>query len=646
MWRFTCIFLSPIAEHLNPLSFLNWLLFVLIPNAAVREALPRLSIAWKYLEPISRYFLNPAALRTFSINHVVQRLCTGTCSCKTFSLAFCSNTAKLDLPNGYNSGPHVLTLDPNVLGCRELSDMAKKGLNYIPIPPTNLDDCTNQLLSIGRDLLKKLQYLHPKDDGWCDDDRLLALLDQWCTTQFSLRGASRTNLANALHLEPNMLSRASLAELDRIQTKLYICEADKAPHQPVFICRDFAIFTIYTRLNSADFTRLSDTNVDQLLQGLINDQTQIFSLQYTNRMTIAKKLLTMRSSFKAHKQSFRFITNGSDYVLTPTDKAVQLMSAALLRELEKWAGRQREKYLRWPGVHTQLFPIIKDYTECLFNLPPVLSSDFTADVARCFEAIPTCVDRADGLLAALRFLVDLVFDDLASQSRQGATNAFRVVFGRSDVLPAKCEISHRLVDSAATKFFSRAQYLRMSALILRGAVTSAGGVMYLQRAGIPMGLRSSPDWCNLYLLHKEITAVQRIMRYDNFELQRTKLAAFNFFFRSMDDLRVINGQPLVDMILFKGQKTDASPQWIYPDCLGIDLTSVEGPNGLESTCFLDILTCFKVSVTPRSPRNPNCHSNPYSLLIPTVTGPQLHAIMWPSGSHYMPFYMPPVRSWQ
>ena len=250
--------------------------------------------------------------------------------------------------------------------------------------------------------------------------------------------------------------------------------------------------------------------------------------------------------------------------------------------------------MQWPGVRTQLFPVIKDYTECILNLPQRCQSDFTADVARCFEAIPTGADRADGLLAALRVLVDLVFDDYRSRFRgRSSEAAFKVVFGRHDGLPTSCDITKRMVDKSATKFFSRAQFLQLSALILKGAVTAAGGILYLQRAGIPMGLRSSPDWCNLYLLHKEITAVQRIVRFDPLPLQLQKLSAFNYFFRSMDDLRVINGQPLVDMILFSGVKSDDSSTWIYPDCLGIEITSVSSPTGrVESTCFLDIITHY------------------------------------------------------
>ena len=582
-WRFCISFLSPLAELLHPISFLQWLCRRLIPSDSDRTVIPRLSIAWSYCEPISRFFLNPAALRSYSIGDIVGRLLVGACGCRSMDKKFCSASASWRAVNGQSSGPHVLSVDPSILNCPELEALAKRGLNYIPVPKIDLQAWKEQLFLTGQDLLSRLQALAPHNDNVrCNNWQLTNLLEEWIQLKLS---SSPSTLSALVDRRVDTPSSTSLAVLHSLQERLYMCEVDKAPHQLCCVCKDFAILTTHLRLSSPDFSCLDNMDEALLIQQLLTSQSILIPSRFLTRMVISSQLLSMRFSFKAHKQSFRFITNGSNYALSPTDRAVQLMSAELLRTLEVWAGKQKARLLLFPGVVTQLFPVIRDYSECILNLPaaPVVS-DFTADIARCFEAIPTEHGRSDGLLHALQSLATLIFNDL------GSNFCFRLVFSRTDGLPLSCSISKRGLDTAATLHLSQSQFLQMSSLILQGAITAAGGRLLLQRAGIPMGLRSSPDWCNLYLLHQEVTAIQRICRFDAPPDQIIKLSAFNFFFRSMDDLRVINGQPLVDLILFRGNKSDFSTDWIYPDCLGIDTTSQVREDGSSSTCFLDILT--------------------------------------------------------
>jgi hypothetical protein len=108
-----------------------------------------------------------------------------------------------------------------------------------------------------------------------------------------------------------------------------------------------------------------------------------------------------------------------------------------------------------------------------------------------------------------------------------------------------------------------------------------------------MGFRCSPDWCNLYLLDKEMAAVDRIWAHETDEaVKAAKLGAFRYFFRSMDDLRIINGNPLVHMITNPGPRSATGTDWVYPECLRVSSTVTPKQPGTSfiTTCFLDLLT--------------------------------------------------------
>ena len=605
----------------------------------LRSQLPKLSLCWSYNDQISRSFLNPKALRDFSIDEVVRRLCTGQCTCHSMDPKFKCASATLPLPNGLTSGPHVLTLDPTICGCTELITMAAKGLNYIPIPALDLSAWSEQLRLVAVDFLAKLQQAFPGEhDVFCPEGKLLRLLHAWVDMQLQER---RSGFTKIKLVKPDTLSVPATRSLSALQKSIYFCEVDKAPHQPCFICLDFAIVTLWQRLNSTDFRRMPDGEAERLLDQVMQQQARLLPGDLLQQMQPSPTLLSTRFSYKAHKRSFRFITNGSDFFLTPIDTTVQLMSAAVLGNMELWAGAEIRTHQLILGVATQPFPIIKDYTECILNLPNEISTDFTADIARCFEAIPTDPARADSLPAALEFLTKLVFGHLRRAQNAKAELRFRVVFGR-DGWPTSCTIVRAGQITARTRFYTAQQFLDMCSLLLSGAVTSAGGVAYHQHTGIPMGLRASPDWCNLYLLHKEVTALQRIIRYDPREIQLVKLAAFLYFFRSMDDLRVINGQALVDMITYTGLRSEDTANWVYPACLGIDITSTTSEDGtMLSTCFLDIITHYdsrtgmshttyaKESKLPFKPIqfvDPNSN-RPVTACYNIVIGVTLHAIL-------------------
>ena len=339
-WRFKCNFISLIAGLLHPIAFLTFLAAELL-SADIRSHLPKLTLCWSYNDQLSRSLLNPKALREFSIDAVVRRLCTGQCNCHSMDPKFKCASATFPLPNGLTSGPHVLTLDPAICGDTELITMAAKGLNYIPIPALDLSAWREQLRLVGMDVLAKLQQVFPGEQGgFCPEEGLLLLLNAWVNIRLH---EQRSEFTRIKEIKPDTLSAPAARSLSALHKSLYFCEVDKAPHQPCFICLDFAIATLWQRLNSTDFRRMPGGDAERLLEQIMQQQARFLPGDLLQQMQPSPTLLSTRFSYKAHKRSFRFITNGSNFILTPIDKLVQLMSAAILGNMELWSGAEIRK---------------------------------------------------------------------------------------------------------------------------------------------------------------------------------------------------------------------------------------------------------------------------------------------------------------
>ena len=641
IWRLHCSFTSKLAEQLHPLQLIESLQHLVVPEELV-SLQPRVSIAWSYEPQIAQIFCNAKpALQDFDIHLVSQRLQNGTCTCAHLHEQYRSPTACCTWPDGSSSAPHVCTLDPTILQHQELIYLAKKGLNHIPLPPIDPEPWLEQLIITGSSYMDRLRThfgtsLIP----------LPSSLEDYITGWFQRR-YSRLTRSQPLHLQhatqgfSELPSPPALATLQQLQTSLYISEVDKAAHQPCFTCQDFAIWTLWQRLSSTDFELLPQQDADLLSTALNTLQHQWLPATLEPDRLL---LLSTRWTFKAHKNGYRFITNGANYTLTPLDSMVQLMSAALLRELKTWAGHQNHTIFLSKGFHTQFFPIIPDYTACLLNLPQHITSDFTADVSKCFECIPIDSARSDSLQAALRSLGSRVCSSL-SRDDKGKPCGFKVVFRHSNNMPCRAEMQRITNPTPLTRCFTLEQYLAMVDLLATNAITAAGGQLFRQKAGIPMGIRSSPDLCNLYLLHKEIEAILRIAKYDPPPLAKEKLTAFRSMFRSMDDVRILNGPALVQILRHPGPRLPTTTDWVYPECLGLEVTSPDsGP--LPKTCFLDIVTWYdngrtlhttfaKESKLPFTPiQYVDSNSNrPSAACYNIAIGATLHAVMHASSIH-------------
>ena len=571
---------------------------MLIPN--LQSLIPRPSICWSYGDTIRKLFLNgKPALVDFNIDEVQHRLHTGTCTCCTLPTDERFRPPCATLPTSPRPNyRHVLTWDPAILQHSQLSSLAAKGLNYIPLPPPDWAAAKATLLTVANSFFHRLAETFPDIDFTDKISQIPLLLDQWIAQRHSDPSTS-TEIRQALSLKPDVPSPSVLSQLKQLQSRLYFSEMDKAANQPVFTCLDFAIMTLWHRLTSPAFLKMAQISVQASLSSLLHQQMQWLPSDFP---APSHNWLNTRTSFKSHKQSFRFLTNGSNFLLTPTDKLAANMSATLLNTLQQWAGEKNNEILVSLMARTQCYPIITDYSMCLLNLPTLngkvcITEDFTADISKCFESIPIDPTREDSLQTALNRLLLLIRPFL---SRKGMTNpGFRVTFKRGsfELNPATIVQlpSPHLLSSPLTKFYSFQQYLDMCNIIASNAITLAGGQYFQQAAGLPMGTSSAPSFCNLYLLDKEIAAILRITRYDPPAVAAQKLNEFRFLFRMMDDVRAINAPTLVSMISNPGPRLPNSTDWIYPECLSIEPTCSKENGVVKATNFLDIETWLSPS---------------------------------------------------
>lgn len=112
------------------------------------------------------------------------------------------------------------------------------------------------------------------------------------------------------------------------------------------------------------------------------------------------------------------------------------------------------------------------------------------------------------------------------------------------------------------------------ATTVTNAYVTAAGRIFRQARGIPMGVDYSPNACNVYFMKYECQAVMRMSRLaPDPELQRQLLSEWWYCFCLMDDMRFVNAPYLAGFLREPvGTGDDNQLGWIYPGCVGIDIT--------------------------------------------------------------------------
>jgi hypothetical protein len=589
----TAHYVSRLIEQAHPSKMLKDVIITHLQQE-IRDALPEHQLAWSYNPQLKPQVLNARAVMTAasSVAELTDRLQQYTCMCHSFPLRFripLQDKALQQHCPGVLGTFHVRTTDLQIVTHKPLRDMLAKGLNHIPVATATQQDITEVNLSVAQQFLTRV--VQPTAV------RLGILIEEkaWDNVQRSVCAWTSYHLKQQQQFESfDEFSPHCKQELQELQQQLYICEVDKAASSCCFMCPQYAQLMVLLRLqNSEDFEQVAQqpqqiaTHLQQQLQTIATPFPQLIN---THELPI------MRTAFKAHKDDYRFLTNASGSMLTSLNELAQQVTSCVKEGVEGSLALLNSSISSFVGAETQTCLVVNNAQEVALNMPPTISHDTCADITKCYEAIPTAKDHQDGLPAAMNWGVQTAFDHKAAE--MGGSVVIKVELTRAGIKASwqKAPRSSSSNNSSSIARLTAEQVTELLDLVVSNAYVTAGGLVYRQTKGIPMGANYSPDACNLYFMKYEAAAVKRMCRLaaDN-ETRQRLCREYKYFFRMMDDIRLINAPTLAGYVKHPDRPGDKNViGWIYPPCVGIDMTHDVTPSAeTQSTQYLDMLTHIK-----------------------------------------------------
>jgi hypothetical protein len=608
-------YISRVLESAHPSRMLQEvILSQLLPE--LHEALPDFQLTWKYDQQLKPVAMN--ARDTFTqartVTELAEALTSATCSCAHFkdSYKVCIADASIEQQCPQVLGTrHVLTTDLTVIEHIPLRMLMRQGLNHIPLRSAS----SQEILDVHLDVAAQFYnwVLEPTatamgitlpEDGWeiiCEG--VVAWTDwqlQQQQQQQDWEEGEGTATGRQQQQQPGMLACNELtpdtaAALRDLQRSLHICEVDKAANTPCLICPQYAQLLVLLRLlASSDFepTAMGITELQADLKAALDSIHPMLS-----QLVEGDRLPIMRLAYKSHKNNFRFLTNTSGSLLSGLNGLAQAVAACIMEALITYLGQFNSTILGLTGIATQSCIVIPNAQQVVINLPNTISSDMCADITKCFENIPTEPHQADSLPGALRWAVDRAFKQ--QRNTAGRPQVLSVAHNNGTFkVTWRQEPAQQQTHSTGGQRInlSKEQVIPLPTTIVTRAYVTAG-VTYRQCRGIPMGADYSPTVCNIYFMMYECQAVMRMNRLAlNLEHSRQLLTEWKYCFRLIDDMRFINAPNLARFLRNPTGTGDKNALgWIYPACVGIDITydvDINNSSGgsTQTTQYLDILT--------------------------------------------------------
>jgi hypothetical protein len=484
-------------------------------------------------------------------------------------------------------------MDSRIACHPQLRDALADGLNHIPLTVPDFDTTLDILTFFARNVTEHIQRCFSVAmPSSSTIDQLV--FDYTCSAWPDVLQQCRT--------DSSMMQHTSLWDMPAIKTELhhlldnlYIAPTDKATANATYMCKHLARYKCYIRLHdSGDFTQIQDVTPDELIARMQDEVSRLIP-----ELPAAEPALPyIFLYFKAHKLSFRFLTNGSSMVLSNLTQLAATAGQCVLQQLKEYCGHMNERIAEWTGgLRTQTFWVVPDAVSTVLNLPKdqPYSSDLTADIEKCFEAIPIDLDASDGLHKRLSKCIDWVFDHYAATHHNREPD-MHITLDHRDSTATAAKLCHTKPTSKYTLTISRQKLKDMNAYIMQHAYVQLGDQVYRQTTGIPMGFHVSPDWTNLYLASYEVEAVLRVCRHGSSQQRQQFLPQFERCYRLMDDLRAVNAPDLSKFLSASEPREPHNLFWIYPPCLSIKNTIApedalpDMPGNGSASVYLNIKT--------------------------------------------------------
>jgi hypothetical protein len=561
---------------------------------SLAAALPDFQIVWSYKQQLKPTAINARQVVTTdtTIQTLEHMMASSTCSCHMFDTKYkvpiMDNCILQHCPQSYGT-LHVRTTDMGIVRYAPLRHVLSQGLNHIPLTHTLATEVVAVNLSAAQQFFDYILVPTATSLG------IELQHDAWAVISQSAEAWTMYQLQHANPAQTDELNPAVLQDLTRLQQHLHICEVDKAANTPCFICPQYAQLLVLLRLTeSADFVQIDrpiHSIVDQMQADLCSIHPMLGTVVDGDRLPI------MRIAYKSHKQSYRFLTNASNSLLSGLNSLAQGATSCIMEGLQGALGELNERIQAFVGVATQTCIVVANSQHVAINLPSRIHQDLCADITQCFENIPTSPLDADSLPAALTWAVDKAFSFKAKQ--RGREQVLGVKL--SDGVPAYVRWQNQPTRGMDTHPNGNIVYLtadavaRLLSYVVSTAYVTAAGKVFKQAKGIPMGADYSPDACNLYFMKYECSAVVRMCRLaSSVDARRMLCQEWLHCFRMMDDMRFCNAPTLAGFLRNPVGTGDRNALgWIYPSCVGIDITYdvvASASNQPQDTQYLDMLT--------------------------------------------------------
>lgn len=585
----TACYTSRQLQRAPPMAMLKEAIVAQLPGD-IAAALPQYQIAWAHEQQLKPRVMNARAVFTqpTTRERLIDELSTGSCGCGLYPNCFKAqvgdNVVQQHAPAVVGTH-HVRTMDPEFISSTALRELLAKGLNHIPLAAADTTTTIATNVALAEQFVQRV--VHPTAAAmgyvvgalWYETARRSA--SSWTRYQLGLRQGGDEEIAE--------VTDSILSDLAELQGRVLICEVDKAANTCCFMCSKYAQLLVLLRLEgSSDFQRVGadTTDVTAALQqqlGGIDDRLQ--------GLVQAGRLPIMRLAYKAHKQDYRYLTNASGSLLSPLNSLAQSITSKIMEGSRGALAGLNSKVTRFTGAQTQSFIVVQNAQQVVLNMPDRITTDFCADITKCFENIPIDVSEPYSLQEALKGQVRLAFTHQAAARGQPQC---LVITKLQPPYTVEWQHVSSGSDAQGKVYLTPEKTLSVLHTALTNAYVTAGGQIYRQAKGIPMGADYSPDACNLYFMSYEAAAVKRMCRLATDTSLRQQLCReWLYCFRMMDDIRMLNAPTLAGFLRSPDSPGDeAAVGWIYPPCVGIDVTYdvTAGSEGRVTTQYLDCLT--------------------------------------------------------
>ncbi|GBG67962.1 hypothetical protein CBR_g1081 [Chara braunii] len=205
----------------------------------------------------------------------------------------------------HNEGcTHVITLDSSITDSPLLQNIINAGLNHIPCMTLDVEEAIAEVGKFLDELFARIMELRDLTDSTKSFLQRIILK--------KAREKMKRYQVTHRHVVAEPFEHPAVKrELAFLTSRFLISPTDKAPNTPAFVCKNFIRKLAFKRLSSPQFANI--LMPPAAVVSRIHGEISVFpTLPAT-----ATSLPYLMTVLKAHKGTFRWITNTADTVISP-----------------------------------------------------------------------------------------------------------------------------------------------------------------------------------------------------------------------------------------------------------------------------------------------------------------------------------------